>query len=62
MYKYILEAAGNINWMALLSLITFMTVFIISAILILKKDKNHISHMSHLPLENDSTNYYYRAL
>ena len=56
MYKYILEAAGNINWMAVLSLITFMTVFITSALLILRKDGGHIMHMSNLPLENDSAN------
>ncbi|MDG2449444.1 MAG: hypothetical protein P8M34_07390 [Saprospiraceae bacterium] len=57
MYKYILEAAGNINWMAVMSLITFMSVFLISALLILKKDKRHISHMSQMPLENDSSNF-----
>ena len=53
MYKYILEAGGDINWMALLSLCTFMFVFITSAVLILKKDKNHIAHMANLPLEED---------
>jgi hypothetical protein len=54
MYKYILEAAGNINWMAVMSLVTFMTVFVISSLLILRKNNSHISHMAHLPLEDDS--------
>lgn len=53
MYKYILESAGNINWMALFSLLTFMTIFLISALLIFKKDKEKIKHMSELPLSND---------
>lgn len=53
MYKYILEAGGDINWMALLALGTFMFVFITSAMLLLKKDKAHIAHMANLPLDED---------
>ncbi|GLR17184.1 hypothetical protein [Portibacter lacus] len=53
MYKYILEAAGNINWMALFALLTFMIVFIVSAVLILTKNTNTIKHIAELPLIND---------
>lgn len=53
MYKYLLEAAGNINWMALFALLTFMFVFITSAILIFTKNKNVIKHMAELPLVDD---------
>ncbi len=53
MAKYILEAAGNINWMAVFSLFTFMTVFIVSCILILRKNNAYINKMSNLPLEED---------
>ncbi|MEE9373370.1 MAG: hypothetical protein V3V00_09990 [Saprospiraceae bacterium] len=53
MYKYILEAAGNINWMALMSLMTFMFVFIVSAVLVFRKNNEHLTHMAHLPLEDD---------
>ncbi|WP_235296417.1 hypothetical protein [Portibacter marinus] len=53
MYKYILESAGNINWMALFALLTFMFVFIVSAILIFTKNKKTIQHISHLPLVNE---------
>jgi hypothetical protein len=53
MYKYILEAAGNINWMALFALLTFMFVFVVSAILILTKNTDTIKHIAELPLAND---------
>ena len=53
MYKYILEQAGNINWMALFALLTFMFVFVVSAILALTKNSQEIKYMSELPLNND---------
>jgi hypothetical protein len=53
MAKYILEQAGNINWMALMALGTFMFVFVTSVILVLRKDKDHINHMASLPLEEE---------
>lgn len=53
MYKYILESAGNINWMALFALLTFFFVFTTSAILIFRKNNSHINHMASLPLEDD---------
>lgn len=53
MYKYILESAGNINWMALFALITFFTVFSLSIYLAFIKDKKQLKHMSELPLAED---------
>ena len=53
MYKYILETAGDINWMALFALITFMTVFIMSILMIFRKDKSTLQHISNLPLSNE---------
>ncbi len=50
MYKYILESAGDINWMALFALITFFSVFGISAIMVFRKDKETLSHIANLPL------------
>ena len=38
MYKYILEGAGNINWMAIFALITFFTLFVIMLFAILRRD------------------------
>ncbi|MEL7118740.1 MAG: CcoQ/FixQ family Cbb3-type cytochrome c oxidase assembly chaperone [Bacteroidota bacterium] len=54
MFKYILEQAGNINWMALFALITFFTVFLISAILIFRRNPAFINHMSNLPLDDSN--------
>lgn len=53
MYKYILEQAGNINWMAVFSLTTFVFVFVTSVILILRKDKDFTQRMAHMPLEDN---------
>ena len=54
MYKYILETAGNINWMALFALLTFMFIFVISALLAFTKNSKQIKYMSELPLNSDS--------
>jgi hypothetical protein len=53
MYKYILETAGNINWMALFALLTFVTIFTLSAYLVFKKDKEELNRLSSLPLADD---------
>ncbi|MBT8220961.1 MAG: hypothetical protein KJP00_14120 [Bacteroidia bacterium] len=53
MYKYILEQAENINWMALFALITFFIVFGIGVYLALRKDSAEIDRISDLPLADD---------
>lgn len=53
MAKYILEGAGNINWMAIFSLLTFMVVFTVSAIMAFRKDNPVIRHMENLPLDEE---------
>ena len=53
MAKYILEQAGEINWMAVFALLTFMFVFITSVVMVLRKDKDHIDHMASLPLDDE---------
>lgn len=55
MYKYILSEAGNINWMALFALLTFMFVFITSAIMIFRKNNDYINKMAGLPLEDEAS-------
>lgn len=52
MYKYILESAGNINWMALFALITFFFIFSLSVYLIFVKDKDALKHLEELPLSD----------
>lgn len=54
MAKYILEGAGNINWMAIFALLTFMTIFTISALLAFRKNNPVIKRMENLPLEDDA--------
>lgn len=55
MYKYILASGGeNINWMAIFSLLTFFTLFVISTIAIWGKSKAYIQHMAELPLDEES--------
>jgi hypothetical protein len=56
MFKYILESAGNINWMAIAALLTFFTVFMVSTVLVLKSDKKYIDKMANLPFEEDNNN------
>lgn len=53
MYKYLLESAGNINWMALFALLTFLFVFVTAAILVLRKSSDQLRHIASLPLEDD---------
>lgn len=52
MFKYILENAGSINWMAIAALITFFAIFIVSSAMILRSDKAFITKMSNMPLED----------
>ncbi|MEM0992364.1 MAG: hypothetical protein AAGI49_04965 [Bacteroidota bacterium] len=52
MYKYILEQAGNINWMAVFALSTFVFIFLTSVLLVLRKDKAYIHKMSNMPLDD----------
>ena len=52
MFKYILEQAGNLNWMAIFALITFVFIFLLSVVLVIFGNKEHMDHMANLPLED----------
>lgn len=54
MYKYILESAGDINWMALFALITFFFIFSLSVYLAFKKDKGELHELASMPLAEDN--------
>ena len=56
MYKYILAEGGDINWMALFALVTFVTMFLIGAFTALRRRKSYFRHMAHLPLDTETTN------
>lgn len=55
MYKYLLEKGGEINWMALFALFTFMFVFITAIILMLRRDKPFFNHMANLPIQEEES-------
>ena len=57
MFKYILESAGDINWMAISALVTFFTIFSVSTVLAIRANKDHIDKMARLPLEDDTHNF-----
>lgn len=57
MYKYIIEATGNFNWMAIFALITFFFIFSMAIVIAIRSDKKEILHMSNLPLDEDSQDY-----
>ncbi|MCB0570215.1 MAG: hypothetical protein KDC66_10645 [Phaeodactylibacter sp.] len=52
MFKYILESAGNINWMAISALLTFIVIFMVSAVLAFKRDPAYINKMANMPLDD----------
>lgn len=53
MFKYILQGAGDINWMAIFALITFFSMFVLGLIAVFGHSKKYIDHMASLPLEED---------
>ncbi len=52
MYKYILESAGNINWMAIFALLTFVAIFLISLLVVIRRGKEYSRKMANMPLED----------
>ena len=52
MYKYILQGAGDINWMAITSLVLFFAIFIIGSGWVLTRKKEYVDKVSRLPLDD----------
>ncbi|MCR9102953.1 MAG: hypothetical protein NXI25_23575 [bacterium] len=57
MFKYILEGAGNINWMAIASLLTFMAVFLVSAMMAFRSKPAFIDKMANMPLDDSNPSF-----
>lgn len=53
MYKHILESAGNINWMALFAMFTFMFVFLVAIWMVFMKNKKELDRIASIPLDED---------
>lgn len=56
MYKYILETAGDIDWLALIPLVIFFVFFSITIIRVLMTKKSYIQKMEKLPFEESIVN------
>ncbi len=56
MYKYLLASGGDINWMALFALVTFVIIFLLGTFLAFKQGRSHFQHMASLPLDDESKN------
>ncbi|HFC01241.1 MAG TPA: CcoQ/FixQ family Cbb3-type cytochrome c oxidase assembly chaperone [Phaeodactylibacter sp.] len=55
MYKYIIEKAGDFDWMAIVSMLIFTTIFVIVLLRVIFAKKDFIDKMARMPLdENDS--------
>ena len=54
MGKYILENAGEIDWMAILPLLIFFTFFIGVLVYALRFSSERIRHIERLPLDDNS--------
>ena len=52
MFKYILQGAGDINWMAILALVVFFVVFVVGSAWILTRKKDYVEKVSRLPLDD----------
>lgn len=53
MAKYLL-AGENINWMAILALLTFFIVFSMALVLVFKRNRHSYQDVARLPLEDTS--------
>ncbi|MBI5916212.1 MAG: hypothetical protein HY842_12625 [Bacteroidetes bacterium] len=52
MFKYILQNAGDINWLAVTALVLFFAVFLFSTVWILTRKKDFVEKISRLPLDD----------
>jgi len=58
MYKHLLDQiSGNIDWMALSSLVLFFLVFSMVVYVALAERKAHVDYMAGLPLRDDDDNH-----
>jgi len=52
MFKYIIERAGDVNWMGISAMVTFFAIFIIASVVILRRNPEYINKMSNMPLDD----------
>lgn len=54
MFKYILENAGDINWMAIFALVTFFFIFIVASATVFWSKPDYIDKMASMPLDDSN--------
>lgn len=52
MFKYILQNAGDINWLAVVALVLFFAVFLFGSVWVLTRKKDFVEKISRLPLDD----------
>ena len=55
MFKYILERAGDIEWMAIVPLVLFVVFFVVIVWRALSQKKEFVDRMANMPLQDDNT-------
>lgn len=55
MFKYILERAGDIEWMAIVPLLLFVIFFIVIVWRAMTHKKEFVDRMANMPLQDDNT-------
>ncbi|MCB0653428.1 MAG: hypothetical protein KDC85_19285 [Saprospiraceae bacterium] len=53
MFKYILEKAGDIEWMAIVPMVLFVIIFIVIVWRAMSHKKEFVDHMANMPLQED---------
>ena len=53
MFKYILQGAGDINWMATAALVLFFFIFIAGSVWVFTRKKDYVDKISRLPLDDE---------
>jgi hypothetical protein len=52
MGKYIIKTMENVDWMALIPLVLFVSVFIIVSIMWFRRSKQEMAELANIPLED----------
>lgn len=51
MFKYILQNEGDINWLAIVALVLFFAIFLLSTVWVITRKKDYVDKVSRLPLD-----------
>ena len=52
MYKHIIKTMGDVDWMALIPLVLFISVFSLTTLIWVWRSKQDVAEMANLPLED----------